>query len=409
MYPVLNYNGSPIVDYQGHPVFWGGVSSQYTPLEYIESTGTQYIITDYVPKYNSVIDCDWAFVEITNVSQSLFGYRYGVSSVGGVYWMGLTNNSSNLFARLGTGGEGLSKIVLTTNTFFNLQVKSDHKLYYNNTLVGNNFVVANTTFGAMGLFCVNQNGTANFKSKSRLRYFRAFEDGQLVLDLIPVLDSNGVPCVYDRANNKFYYNQGTGEFLYQEWNYTPTEHIQLNNNEYIDTGYKPNQNTSFKIKYEINELNDIQTATCPYGTVGNITTVNVDGGILRTWNGASPLNRVGWGTGNGSNYDIVGHDSLNTIYEDYYDTNIVYINGTNVATLPNTLDWTSKQSLTINGRHNPYGTIVFTPSSATYYSASASENGVIMLDLMPCTDENNTPCMYDSVRNKIYYPQTIGA
>lgn len=406
MYPVLNYNGSPIVDYQGHPVFWGGVSSQYTPLEYLESTGTQYIITDYILKYNSVIDCDFAFTADTGTSRSLFGYRQGAFASGSVYWVGKSTNSSNIFARLGTGNDGESSCAFTKDTFFNLQIKSDHCLYFNNQKVGDNFIVADTTFGPLWLFCVNTAGSADFVGQSRLRYFRVFEDGQLVLDLIPVLDSKGVPCLYDRANNKFYYNQGTGEFSYKEWNKTDLTYLQLSTNSYIDTGYKPNQNTSFKIKYEINELNDTETATCPYGTVGSTTPTNVDGGILRTLDGINSFNRVGWGTGNGSNYDITGYDSLNTIYEDYYDTNIVYINGTNVATLPNTQDWTSKQSLTINGRHNPNGTIVFTPSSANYYSASASEKGVSMLELTPCTDENNTPCMYDSVRNKIIYPQT---
>lgn len=384
---------------------------KYTVLEYLESTGTQYIITDYILKYNSVIDCDWAFADITNVSQGLFGYRYGVSSVGAVYWMGLTNNSPNLFARLGTGGDGLSTIVLTTNTFFNLQVKSDYYLYFNNQKVGNNFIVTDSTptFGALGLFCINQNGTANFNSRSRLRFFRIFEDGQLVLDLIPVLDASGIPCIYDRVNNKFYYNQGTGEFSYKEWNKTDLTYLQLSTKSYIDTGYIPNQNTSFKIKYEINELNDTELATCPYGTGGSITTTNINGGILRTLDGIISLNRVGWGTGEGSNYDITGYDSLNTIYEDYYDTNIVYINGANVATLPNTSEWTSQQSLTINGRHNSNGIIVFTPSSANYYSAKAFENNINIFNFKPALDENNLCGFYDIITNKIIYDNNNAA
>jgi hypothetical protein len=40
--------------------------------------------------------------------------------------------------------------------------------------------------------------------------------GTLIRDFIPVLDKDGVPCMYDKANRKFYYNQGTGQFTYGE-------------------------------------------------------------------------------------------------------------------------------------------------------------------------------------------------
>ena len=37
----------------------------------------------------------------------------------------------------------------------------------------------------------------------------------LVRDFIPVLDKEGTPCLYDKVEKKFYYNQGTGEFEYK--------------------------------------------------------------------------------------------------------------------------------------------------------------------------------------------------
>ena len=39
-------------------------------------------------------------------------------------------------------------------------------------------------------------------------------NNELVRDYIPVLDKNGVPCLYEKVERKFYYNQGTGDFLY---------------------------------------------------------------------------------------------------------------------------------------------------------------------------------------------------
>ena len=34
------------------------------------------------------------------------------------------------------------------------------------------------------------------------------------IDLIPVLDKNNIPCMFDKVTKQFFYNQGTGQFLY---------------------------------------------------------------------------------------------------------------------------------------------------------------------------------------------------
>ena len=38
------------------------------------------------------------------------------------------------------------------------------------------------------------------------------EGGELVRDFIPVVDKDGVACMYDKVNKEYYYNQGTGNF-----------------------------------------------------------------------------------------------------------------------------------------------------------------------------------------------------
>lgn len=39
------------------------------------------------------------------------------------------------------------------------------------------------------------------------------QNGELVRDFIPVIDKEGVACMYDKVNGEFYYNKGTGEFI----------------------------------------------------------------------------------------------------------------------------------------------------------------------------------------------------
>ena len=54
-----------------------------------------------------------------------------------------------------------------------------------------------------------------FGAKSKISYFKLYHSDQLVLDLIPVLDQNNVPCMYDKISDQFFYNQGSGTFEYE--------------------------------------------------------------------------------------------------------------------------------------------------------------------------------------------------
>lgn len=68
----------------------------------------------------------------------------------------------------------------------------------------------------MYLFANNKYNTAQLPMIGRIWYFKIYDNNELVGDLIPALDENGTPCMYDTVSKKTYYNQGTGEFLYGE-------------------------------------------------------------------------------------------------------------------------------------------------------------------------------------------------
>ena len=48
---------------------------------------------------------------------------------------------------------------------------------------------------------------------ARVYKFKLTDNDVLVRDMIPVLDMDGTPCMYDKVEGKFYYNQGTGQFI----------------------------------------------------------------------------------------------------------------------------------------------------------------------------------------------------
>ena len=58
---------------------WHGLPDGYTELEYIQSTGTQYIDTEFKPKGTTKIICDFQMVNQGTEQQGVFGSRPGAS------------------------------------------------------------------------------------------------------------------------------------------------------------------------------------------------------------------------------------------------------------------------------------------------------------------------------------------
>ena len=47
----------------------------------------------------------------------------------------------------------------------------------------------------------------------RIMYSLIKENDIIIQNLIPAIDSNGNPCMYDTVSQQTFYNQGTGEFI----------------------------------------------------------------------------------------------------------------------------------------------------------------------------------------------------
>lgn len=114
----------------------------------------------------------------------------------------------------------------------------------------------------ISLFKKSANNVA-LKGASKIYYLQIYQSDELVFDGIPVLDSNNIPCLYDKVSKQFFYNQGTGEFSYGieelecpkidyvEYMEFPSESV----NYRFDTGL-PFDNTWSKIEIKFNTMNN---------------------------------------------------------------------------------------------------------------------------------------------------------
>ena len=178
--------------------FFGG----YTQLEYIESTGTQYINTNVISSYNLTLETSIAITEEhpTTKYRSLFGNEASwvmnfVEDSTGIRWVGqdinmyITTYSLNEKMFIYAGKDFMYK-----NGVSIPRSADGNSVSYGNFLIGKGY--NNTTIG-----------------KFKLYNFKIYDSGELVRDFVPAKrNKDSIIGLYDLVEHKFYTNQGTGTF-----------------------------------------------------------------------------------------------------------------------------------------------------------------------------------------------------
>lgn len=184
--------------------------SGYTQVEYIQSTGTQYINTGFNPKYNTRILMEASGLVTGSTGQWLFGARNGTNST-----------TANQFCLYRTPNQTFRADYFGTNTTLSLTDASGRTVYERNANVVNchGLTVVNTavTSGTVSIplyiLTLNNNGTAHANGAQVKLYSCKIYDGvTLVRDFVPCTNSSGTVGLYDLAGGSFYTNAGTGSF-----------------------------------------------------------------------------------------------------------------------------------------------------------------------------------------------------
>ena len=181
-------------------------------MEYLESTGTQYIDIGLVPTANTnfELDADILLTSRPSAYQCIYGY-----------WGGNTNGRFAIFATPNTAPNGYMQFVFGTNAnFVNFGSSFGRGIYklqdgvfsYNGqellTVTGSPVTSSATN---MYMFGTNDTSSRDF-APQKVYMNKVWESTQLVRDFIPVLDPRGIPAMYDKENNVLYYNIGTSNF-----------------------------------------------------------------------------------------------------------------------------------------------------------------------------------------------------
>lgn len=224
--------------------------SDYNVVEYIESTGTQYIDTGLT-------------MEKTDTTRfEIYAHLVNNNSWGGV------NAYMQYQANLGGGQKGLYEVLYDGGTH-NETVLFNGVNKYNKDWSG--YAGDNNKVVIIGMGNKDNALWTGSKQSGKWYYVKFYKNGNLLRDYVPcVRNSDGVAGLYDKVENKFYTNSGTGSFgsgaatgdAVEE--YQRVEYIEATGTQYIDSGYKP---TSEALKYDLEYA--ITSSTCHFSIMGN--------------------------------------------------------------------------------------------------------------------------------------------
>ena len=185
------------------------IPSEYQEVEYIESSGTQYIDTGMNLNQNSGVELKIS--NITYENAKLFGSR--------------SSATSNNFSIISTS----TSIVLDFQNYNNNRLQVSTPISEPITIsLNNQKMIVNTNEKNIGTYTSFTtpghayifNGSGSFPngyglSSMRLYYCKIYDNGTLVRDYIPCYrKSDNEPGLYDLVNNVFYTNAGSDSFTY---------------------------------------------------------------------------------------------------------------------------------------------------------------------------------------------------
>ena len=185
----------------------------YESLQYIESSGTQYINTGYYPNINT--DCEYSCRQVatmvSNQAQTFFGVSDGAWN-NNAYAVSTYQFGSYGFGNSGSDGWASFTITKDVDTILRL---NKNCMYKDGILCRSNTSYSKSSQNRPLFFFAANYSSITELGKHRLYYAKIWDNGVLVRDYVPKLrHPDLIPGLYDNVNNTFVQNSGTGAFIY---------------------------------------------------------------------------------------------------------------------------------------------------------------------------------------------------
>ena len=194
----------------------GGLPEGYTAVDYLQSSGKQWIEMGVAPNQNTKVVLK---IKINNFNgldgSSLIGSRTDANSNDQFFTYLDVYHSTRFLFRVDGQTEAISWAGLTTDKIYIVTLSGTEM----KAELEDGTAVFSKTFSVSDFESTVT--MALFKSKPIDRGFRGkiysckhYNGDKLIQDFQPCLDTEGVPCMFDFVSRKPFYNVGTGSFTW---------------------------------------------------------------------------------------------------------------------------------------------------------------------------------------------------
>ena len=425
--PCLDVAGKPCMyDLVGKKAYYNIGTGEFTygrkiiPVEYLESTGTQYIDTGYYPNNNTKYNLKTQFLNPTTTQEykGIIGVSVAPNDRCGMgFYNGKIRQQFGSGAAVYGGNYNDSSYIGFNNA--TVYECSRNGFYIEGTL---NWTPTKDFTGTSSVtaWLFNTHAEAVYSgTPQKLFYCKIYDNNILVRNYIPAIDESGIAFMFDQVTHAIFDNTGTGEFIYGspvasnkgKIRFPVTQHEKSR----LPLGFK---------EVEYLESSEAQWIKTDY-TLTSSTKID----ILFSPNQQTRLNLWVIGSRVEENKLTGIRISSDTIIDCFINTtNSPHITSSNVgnkyrAVLDGkwTVNDTQGTSITPSAGLSPLTLFSYNSSTTenTYTSSALCackiyyckiwDNEILVRDYIPCLDNNGIPCMYDLVSGQPFYNQGTGA
>ena len=193
---------------------WSGKALPYdAEVEWLESNGEQYVLTNYTPRNIDRIIAKYVAYQINYSGNSIFASKTGKWNANPNYWIFLQLQDDGYQIWAFSKYQSLGFVVEYGSVYV-----CDLDLLNKKTAVYKEGIVPTYKTIIVGVESANHQPIQLFPkeqknlARTRIMKFESIRNGEKVADIIAVR-KDGVGYMYDRVSGQLFGNAGTGEFI----------------------------------------------------------------------------------------------------------------------------------------------------------------------------------------------------
>lgn len=190
------------------PLFGQALPSGYTKLQYIGSTGTQYINTNYVLTENDEVEVDYTLTNLSNTGDKMIIAQQVDNNKG--MWVETYGNTNQWYVRFGS--------TASVNAAFQNSQTSGTFIIKKGSFSINGTTILTPSYSGMSTYPMtifgrhNSSGTLQYPAYVRISEVRIKNGASIIHKYVPARNSSNVVGLFDTISGSFYTNAGSGTF-----------------------------------------------------------------------------------------------------------------------------------------------------------------------------------------------------